>query len=484
MRFDGELAQRAVGVARAAGATYADARIVDLEGQHLRVRNGSVEAVRSSTSLGIGVRVIADGCWGFAATDRLNPADVEATARLAVDVARSGTPLRKAEVRLAPVEPVVADWANPVEENPSEVSLEDKLAPLVAATEAMLAVSGVSIAEASADSWCRSSLFVSSDGARITQRIVQCGGGIEATAVGGDEVQNRSYPNSFGGDFGTRGWELVRGLDLVGNAPRVAEEAVELLAADPCPSGVTTLVLDGSQVALQVHESIGHPIELDRVLGMEAAYAGTSFLSPADVGHLKYGSPQLNVVADATTPGALGTFGYDDEGVPAAAVPIVTEGTFAGFLSSRETAAEVGLDRSGGTVRAESWGHLPLIRMTNVSLQPGQAASLDELLDGVRSGIYLETNRSWSIDDRRVDFQFGTEWGREIKDGTLGRVLRNGTYAGRTVPFWSSLDAVGGPALWKPWGLPNCGKGQPGQTGYVGHGAAPARFLDVQVGAQ
>ena len=483
MRFEGELADRAVAVASGLGATYADARIVDMESQHLRVRNGDVEAVRSSTSIGIGVRVIADGCWGFAATDRVTASGVEAAARLAVDVARSGTPLAKAPVRLAPVEPVVAEWATPFEEDPFTISLEEKLDPLVAATVSMLGVSGVSIAEASSDAWSRASLFVSSEGARIGQRIVQCGGGIEATAVGGDEVQNRSYPNSFGGDFGAEGWELLRRIDLPGNATRVAEEAVQLLAADPCPADVTTVVLDGSQVALQVHESIGHPIELDRVLGMEAAYAGTSFLTPDDMGRLTYGSKALNVVADATTPGALGTFGYDDEGVPATSTPIVTEGQFAGFLTSRETAAELGLPASGATVRAESWAHLPLIRMTNVSLQPGEAASVDELLDGVKSGVFLQTNRSWSIDDRRVDFQFGCEWGREIKDGALGRVLRNGTYAGRTVPFWSSLDAVGGPPLWKAWGLPNCGKGQPGQIGYVAHGAAPSRFRDVQVGS-
>ncbi|CAN5517595.1 hypothetical protein BH18ACT1_BH18ACT1_15530 [soil metagenome] len=273
-------------------------------------------------------------------------------------------------------------------------------------------------------------------------------------------------------------------LDFVGAAPRVAEQAFELLAADESPSATTTLVLAGSQVALQVHESIGHPIELDRVLGMEAAYAGTSFLTPGDLGRLRYGSAHLNVVADATTPGALGSFGYDDEGVPATATPIVTEGIFRGFLSSRETAAEVGLGQSGATVRAESWSALPLIRMTNVSLQPGEAASLDELLDGVRDGVYLETNRSWSIDDRRVDFQFGTQWGREIKDGKLGRVLRNGTYAGRTTSFWGSMDAVGGPPLWKTWGLPNCGKGQPPQVGFVAHGAAPARFRDVRVGVR
>ena len=477
-------AERAVAIACDVGATYADARIADLGAEHLRVRNCDVEAVRSSDSTGIGIRVIADGCWGFAATGRLEPGEVEATARRAVAVARAGVALRRAPVRLAEAEVVRADWRTAVEEDPFAVALEDKLDLLVRATEAMLDAGAVTIAEASFDAWRRLSLFVSSEGAAINQEITQCGAGIEATVVGHSEVQNRSYPNSFGGDYASAGFEFVRRLDLVGQASRVADEAAHLLVADECPSDVTTLVLDGSQVALQVHESIGHPIELDRVLRMEAAFAGTSFLTPEDRGRLRYGSPTLNVVADATTPGALGSFGYDDEGVPAGVTPVITDGVFQGFLSSRETAAEIGLDRSSGTVRAQSWEHLPLIRMTNINLLPGTAPSLDELLDGVRSGVYLETNRSWSIDDRRVDFQFGTEWGREIKDGRLGRVVRNGTYAGRTQDFWGSLDLVAGPALWRPWGLPNCGKGQPGQTGYVAHGAAPARFRNIRVGVR
>ncbi len=477
-----ELCRRAVDVALAAGADYADARLVDLESEHLAVRDGNVVGVGQTASAGVGVRVVRHGCWGFAATGDLDPRAVEAAARLAVEVGEAGASSRVAPVHLVGVEPVVATWATPVVEDPFGVALDDKLELLVAATEAMGRKEGVALREARQHAWRRRSRFVSSEGADIDQLIVQCGAGIAATAVGEAETQTRSYPNSFGGDFGCEGYELVRRLDLVGHAPRVAEEAVELLAAPACPAEVTDLVLDGSQVALQVHESIGHPVELDRVLGMEAAYAGTSFLTPGDVGRLRYGSPLLEVVADATTPGALGTFGYDDEGVPATSTPIITEGVFQGFLSSRETAAELGLARSGATVRAQSWAHLPLIRMTNVSLRAGQADSLDELLDGVERGVYLETNRSWSIDDRRVDFQFGTEWGREIRRGRLGRVVRNATYGGRTQPFWSSLDAVGGPSLWKAWGLPNCGKGQPGQTGYVAHGAAPARFRAVQVG--
>ena len=479
-----ELVARAVEVALAAGATYADARYVDLASERLSVRNGVVDGVRQSGSAGIGIRVVADGSWGFAATGRPDAAAVERTARLAVDVARAGSRRQTEPVRLAPVEPVDGHYVTPIEEDPFDVPLEEKLDLLVRATEAGRSEAAIGVASASLTAWRRHQIFRSSEGSRVEQRIVQCGGGIDMTAVGDGEVQTRSYPNSFGGDFGARGYELVRAFDLAGNAPRVASEAAQLLAAPACPAGETTVVLDGSQVGLQVHESIGHPIELDRVLGMEAAYAGTSFLSPADVGSLRYGSDLLNVVADATTPGALGTFGYDDEGVPAAVTPIVTAGVLQGFLTSRETAADVGLRSSGATVRADSWASLPLIRMTNVSLLPGDASSLDELLDGVDEGVYLETNRSWSIDDKRVDFQFGTEWAREIRNGKLGRVVRNATYAGRTVDFWSSLDAVGGPDLWRPWGLPNCGKGQPGQIGWVAHGAAPARFRNVQVGGR
>lgn len=477
------VAERGMEVALSLGASYADARVVDMASQHCSVRDTQVEAVSESDSLGIGIRVIADGCWGFAASRDLDPSSVEATARLAVLVARSPAALSPAPVRLAPLEPTIAYWANPVAEDPFQIPVEEKLQLLIAATATMRSVKGVGVAESAMSSWRRHSLLLTSEGSAIEQHIIQCGAGIEATAIGEYEAQNRSYPNSFGGDYGTEGYELIRRLDLVGNAERIGQEAVTLLNSAPCPSSVTTLVLDGSQTALQVHESIGHPIELDRVMGMEAAYAGTSFLTPMDIRTLRYGSSLLNVVADATTPGALGTFGYDDEGVKATSTPIITDGILTGMLSSRESASTIGMQESGATVRAQSWAHLPMIRMTNVSLMPGTAQSLDELIDGVAEGIYLETNRSWSIDDRRVNFQFGTELAREIKNGKLGRVFRNPTYSGRTLDFWSSLDAVGGPELWRAWGLPNCGKGQPPQIGYVAHGAAPARFRNVQVGS-
>jgi TldD protein len=241
-------------------------------------------------------------------------------------------------------------------------------------------------------------------------------------------------------------------------------------------------VLDGQQMALQVHESVGHAVELDRVLGMEASYAGTSFVSVSDVGSLRYGSDLMNVTADATAPGGLGTFGWDDEGVEARSEPIVRHGVLYGFLSSRESAAEVGLDRSGGCMRAEGFARQPIVRMTNVNLEPGEAGTLDDLIAATEHGIYLETNRSWSIDNRRLKFQFATEIGWEIRDGERRRMVRNPSYAGVTPEFWAKLDGVCSPSEWRLWGLLNCGKGEPGQVMRVSHGAAPARFRDVQVG--
>ena len=309
---------------------------------------------------------------------------------------------------------------------------------------------------------------------------MECGGGIDALAIRDGKVQIRSYPSAHGGSSSQSGWEYVEGLDLPGNAPRVGEEAAALLSADPCPSGVTTVVLDSEQMVLQVHESVGHPTELDRVYGTEAAYAGTSFLKPGDLGSLRYGSDLMNITADSTTPTGLGTFAYDDEGVPAGRQPVVEDGVLSGFLSSRETARQIGAG-NGGSMRADGWSRMPLVRMTNLHLEPGEG-SFDDLLADVDDGIFMCTNKSWSIDDKRLNFQFGTQIAWEIKNGKLGRMLRDATYMGRTPIFWAGLDAVAGPDEWQLYGLTNCGKGQPGQHAHVSHGTSAGRFRDVQVG--
>jgi TldD protein len=297
-----------------------------------------------------------------------------------------------------------------------------------------------------------------------------------------DEVQVRSFPGSHRGDTMQAGYEHFDAMPLVEAAPRMAEEAVALLTADPCPSTTSTLILDGEQLALQVHESVGHAVELDRVLGGEASYAGTSWVPPDGIGSLQYGSPLMNVTADATSPGGLGSYRWDDEGVEGRAVPIVRDGVLHGFLSGRESAAAVGLDRSSGCMRADGFARQPIVRMTNVNLEPGDAGSLEDLIAATDSGIYMETNKSWSIDQRRLHFQFGTEIAWLIEGGKRTKMLRNPTYAGITPKFWSGLDAVCSRPAWKLWGVLNCGKGEPGQSMHVSHGAAPARFRDVQVG--
>ncbi|MGH2732594.1 MAG: TldD/PmbA family protein, partial [Actinomycetota bacterium] len=384
---------------------------------------------------------------------------------------------------LGPADPQQGAYETPVEEDPFGIPLSEKVDLLIAVSRAMRIDPRIRSATASMHFRRERTLFVSGEGAVIRQTTCHSGAGMAATAVDEHDSQRRSYPAAHGGQMGSGGYELVRGLAMTEHAPAAAEEALALLSAPQCPSATTTLVLESSQVALQVHESVGHPTELDRILGSEAAFAGTSFIRPQDLGRLRYGSEHVTIVCDGTTPGGLGTVGWDDEGVAPLPADLIREGLLVGVQTSRETAAAIGQERSNGTMRADGWINYPLIRMTNINLAPG-ASSLEELIATTRRGIYMATNRSWSIDDMRKNFQFGCEIAWEIEDGKIGRMLKNPTYAGITTRFWGSCDAVAGPEQWRVWGVPNCGKGQPSQTARVGHGAAPARFRDVGVGVR
>jgi TldD protein len=303
---------------------------------------------------------------------------------------------------------------------------------------------------------------------------------LSAVAAKNGEMQTRSYPSSFGGDFATSGYEFFESLALTDHAKEVGHQLLKLFDAEKCPSGETDLILCGDQLALQIHESCGHPTELDRALGTEADYAGTSFLTPDKLGKFRYGSKNMNIVADATAASGLGTFGYDDEGTPAKKVYLIEEGLFVGYQSSRETAAELSLKESSGGMRADSPLALPIIRMTNVNLLPGDYKA-KEIVEDTRGGIMVMTNRSWSMDDRRINFQFGTEIGWRIKNGSREAMVKNPTYMGVTPQFWGSCDAVS-KNDWKLWGTPNCGKGVPAQAMYVGHGCGTARFRKARVG--
>lgn len=464
------------------GAEYADARQVRSLAEFLVIRNGEVETASTTESEGFGIRVLHCGAWGFSSSWVLTPEKVAETAERALAIARASAKVSDSDVVLDGQSPVVDAFETPFDVDPFGVDLAEKLDLLSSACEDMRKTPDVKLATASMMHFRTDKLFVSTEGSEIDQTIVESGGGISAVATNGDDRQTRSYPASFRGDYSTAGYEFTRSLGLAENAERVGKEAAELLGAEECPSRETTLILGGSQLALQLHESCGHPIELDRVFGTEASYAGTSFLTVDKLGEFRYGSKHVNIVADATAPGGLGTFGYDDEGVPAQRSDIVREGIFAGYLMSRETAPRIGL-RSNGTMRADGWNRIPLVRMTNVNLLPGKG-SLGDLIADTKDGIFMDLNKSWSIDQQRLNFQFGCEVAWEIKDGRLGRMFKNPVYTGITPRFWNSCDGIAGPDEWRVWGIPSCGKGEPGQTAHVGHGVAPARYRKVQVGVK
>jgi TldD protein len=456
-------------------------RVVRRQDENLTVKSGRVEAVSMGETEGFGVRVLVDGAWGFASSSRLGAAEVDRVAGLAVRIARASATALRDRVQLDERPPAVGRYETPVAEDPFSLPMDAKIDLLLEADRRLNSVKGIAFTETMYHAQREWKAFAASDGSETEQVITHVGAAIEANAVEGDEVQRRTYPDA-GGGYQAAGFEFVRGLDLAGRAEALAEESVELLSAPQCPSGRQTIILDPSQLYLQVHESCGHPTELDRVFGTEASYAGTSFLTTdkLDSG-FRYGSDLIDLVADATAPGGLGTFGWDDEGVAAQSVPLVKEGIFVGYLSSRETAPRIGR-ASGGAMRADGWNRLPLIRMTNINLLPKPGMSLDEIIADTDEGLYLASNRSWSIDDRRLNFQFATEVAREIKGGKLGRLYKNPTYTGITYEFWRACDAVGDERSYVMLGTPNCGKGEPGQGAHVGHAVSGARFRDVQVG--
>ena len=476
-----DYAEAAVGAAIAAGARYADARVMDCRHESMDARNGEIEALSQDASAGLGVRALIGSGWGFAATADLSIEAARGVGERAAAIARASASVPGPALELAPVETAQASWENPVVEDPLSVPLGEKGDLLVRVTRTMRE-HGADVAVAGYDIWDTRKHLVSSEGHRIEQRIRECGARMDATANGETETQRRSYPG-IRGQYGTRGWELVRELDLDANAARIAEEARELLSAPECPShDATDLIIGSEQMALQIHESVGHAVELDRILGWEAAFAGTSWLELEKMGSLRFGSEHMNITADPTLPGALGSFGFDDEGTPAHRVNIVKDGIWVGVLSGRDSAALAGIP-AGGAVRGDGYNRLPMVRMTNVGLLPG-SSSLEEMIAATDDGILMDTNRSWSIDDKRLNFQFGCEIGWEIKGGKRARMVKNPTYTAISPRFWGSLDMLGGESELTYWGTPNCGKGQPGQVGHTGHPAVPCRFRGIRVGVR
>ena len=476
-----DLTAIALNTAKRQGASYADIRILQIISEDLTVRNGELGDISQSESSGFGVRVVVNGAWGFAASPSLTKEDVRKTAIQACRIAKASAKLKKDNVRLSKEEVVDTTWQTPLVIDPFKVVVTEKLDLLFRIDEILRKDRRIKVAESTMGCVREHQWLATSEGAFIDQTLTRTGAGYSATAVENGEVQKRSYPMSFGGQYLGMGYELVKGLALIENAEKTREEAVALLTAKSCPSGKKDLILDGTQLALQIHESCGHPSELDRVLGLEENYAGRSFLTLEKYGKFRYGSDKVTLMADSTVPGGLATMGYDDDGVRSQRWPIVQNGIFVGYHTNREFAPVLKNNRSRGCCRADSWASLPMIRITNLSLMPGDR-TLEDLIADTKDGILMCTNKSWSIDQMRYNFQFGCEIGWEIKNGKLGAMLKDCTYQGITPEFWGSCDAVCNGDYWTLWGVVNCGKGQPGQTAAMSHGAAPARFRKVTVG--
>lgn len=474
------LLKTAVDYLRKKGVEYGDARFERITTESMQVRDGVIEGFSTDSSAGIGIRVVYRGAWGFASTNMATEKDAVRAADEALAIAAAFSSVNPVKVRLAPYSVHVDAYSTPFRVDPFTVAPEEKIGRLIEVTTEAGRYRDIAVTEAFMEFTRADKEFVSTEGSEITQSLLTSGCGYHLIAEDGHDAQTRSYPDSHHGLFSAKGYEHIDELDMMGSLERVAGEARALLNAKECASGTKDIIIDGPQMALQIHESCGHPAELDRALGSEISFAGGSFLSTDKMGSYRYGSGHVNLYADPNHPGGAGTYKYDDEGVRTERVDIVREGVFTDYLSSREGAAVIG-KKSNGSMRAAGWNRLPIVRMSNICIEPGEV-SLEDLIADTKNGLLLSTNRSWSIDDLRLNFQFGTEIAYEIRNGHLGRIFKNPVYCGITPGFWASCDAVCSKKDWKMWGLNSCAKGEPVQVISVGHGASPARFRGVSVG--
>jgi TldD protein len=475
MNWD-EAVELAVTRIRASGAEYGDIRLLDSTWQTIKGQDRRIAAVREQRDTGFGVRVLYHGAWGFAASSVISAEEVPRVTDQAIEIAKASATLTGDPIRLAP-EPVHRDHiVTPCRIDPFTVPLEQKTQLLLETMERLHHTTG--IARSSAELWLRRDrkLFGSTEGSHLSFDLLACQGGIQATARHDGRFATRSYNTPHL----RLGYELIEDAQFLREASRVAEQAVEKVQAPPVEPGRYDLVLDPEHLSLTIHESCGHPSELDRALGYEANYAGTSFLTPDTLGSFRYGSPHINLVADNTEPETLAATGYDDDGVACQRWDIVREGLFVGYCTNREVAPMIGQPRSRGSNRADGWQHVPMVRIANVGLEPGQA-TLEELLAGVQRGIYIEGHDSYSIDQRRYNFQFTGDAFWLIENGKRTHMLRDAVYHGITPEFWGACDGVANASYRQRFGFITCGKGQPGQSGWMTHGASPARFRGISV---
>lgn len=473
------LARKAVEILEASKADFGDIRIIDESSQEISVKNSRLSGLSDDVSLGFGIRVLYKGGWGFASSSELNAREIERAAKLALEIAKASSGIKNKKTRLAP-EPAYRDvWQTPVLKDPFSVPVEKKLDTLFAVDRILTKDKRIKSAFSRMSFVKTHKWYASTEGSEIEQVLISSGAAYKAMAANNNEVQQKSYPGEHSGAL-SMGYELIDDLKLVENAERTREDAIALLSAPQCPSGEMDLVLNGDQLALQIHESTGHASELDRVLGYEESYAGSSFLTTEKLGKFRYGSGIVNLVADATLPGGLATQGYDDDGVRSQRWHIVRNGILSGYMTNREFAGEIGMNRSWGCNRADSFSSIPITRICNLSLMPGEWEYAD-MIKGIRKGIILENNKSWSIDQKRLNFQFGCESGRLIENGRITKLVKNPVYQGITPEFWNSCDAIANHKYWKLYGVSNCGKGQPTQVSRMCHASSPARFRKIRV---
>ena len=475
-----EAAEAALARAAALGASYADIRINRYRRESIATRERQVQNVSRSTSYGLGLRVLVNGTWGFAATNIVDPAAARAAAEQAVAIAKANAQMTTRKVVLANADKVVATWTNRITRDPFEVPLETKTAFLMKLNEAALAVPGVSFINSQLQFVDEQKYFASSEGSRITQRLVRTNPQFTTTAA--DRAAGDFQTRAVGDRAKLMGYEYLEDYPWLQDAVQAGHEVVEKLKAKPAVPGRYDVVVDPSQLFLAIHESVGHSTELDRVLGYEANMAGTSFIKPGDAGKLRFGSKIVNLVGDRTQPGGLATTGYDDEGVPSERWHLVRDGMFVDWQTTRELAPLVGQAKSHGCLHSDDWSSVPFQRMPNVSLEPAATeVTLEDLFSEIKRGIYVVGRGVSSIDQQRYNFQFGGAVIREITNGKLGPMLRDAAYQSRTPDFWASCDGLGGPATYRLWGTSADGKGEPGQTNAVSHGCPPARFRNVTV---
>ncbi len=464
------------------GADYADLRYVEGDRERLRTKDGKMDDQRQTHSRGVGIRVLAANAFGFSATSDLSAASLERHLKQAYEMAVLFSKSRRAEIKLAAPQSVQDEWSTPVKKDPWKITLQEKIQPSIQTEKELLSYPHIASTSSVLDFTRKRTLFLSSEGSRIEQTLYRTGGWLSAESWIGREKILRTYPGPSG-YYRAGGYEVICGMRFEKELPRLTQELKELRRAPEAPAGTFDLILKGSILALQIHETFGHASESDRVYGYEDNYGGRTFLNPGLLGGFQVASPQVTIVSDASTRSGPGTgsFAYDDDGVKARSVEIIGKGFFQGYLTSRETASFLDEKVSSANAVAQDAFHYPLIRMTNLNLMPG-AGTLEEMIAGTEEGFLLDNELSWSIDQMRLDFQIGAEAGAHIKNGKIQGFVRFPYYRANTLDFWQSCDLIAGKDDWIYWGFSDCGKGGPYQEAFTGHGISPARFRKINFG--